>query len=163
MARASNKKEATARKNDTMAAERRKQRARAKRVEAMAIEAVQEQKQAADAAIAATNLGAVQSLPEFLATAGGLTLAQREQIVVQALVLIDDLYVHLPLKEAMHAIDPLQRLRLLRSRLPFLTERQFHDEMIDIFVRLRDLHTNYILPAPYNQHTAFLPFLLEEF
>ena len=35
--------------------------------------------------------------------------------------------------------------------------------MIEIFKGLRDLHANYILPAPYNQHTAFLPFLMEEF
>jgi hypothetical protein len=35
--------------------------------------------------------------------------------------------------------------------------------MITIFKELRDLHTNYILPAPYNQHTAFLPFLMEEY
>lgn len=147
----------------TTAAQRRKQRARAKRIEAQAIEAVREQKQAADEAIAATNIGAVQSLPDFLATTGALSTADRERIVVQALVLIDDLFVHLPLKEAMHAIDPVQRLRLLRSRLADLDERQFHNEMIDIFVHLRDLHTNYILPAPYSQHTAFLPFLLEEY
>jgi hypothetical protein len=35
--------------------------------------------------------------------------------------------------------------------------------MIDTFTDLRDLHTNYILPGPYNSKTAFLPFLLEEF
>jgi hypothetical protein len=35
--------------------------------------------------------------------------------------------------------------------------------MISIFKEMRDLHTNYILPSPYNQHTAFLPFLMEEY
>src|SRR6185436_14975932 len=44
-----------------------------------------------------------------------------------------------------------------------MSERQFHDEMIDIFTKLRDLHTNYILPSPYASKTAFLPFLIEEF
>jgi hypothetical protein len=77
--------------------------------------------------------------------------------------MLESLYVHLPLKRAMHATDPIQRLRLLRLRLSALTERQFHDEMIDIFTDLRDLHTNYILPNPYATKTAFLPFLLEEF
>ncbi|MGF1607995.1 MAG: S41 family peptidase, partial [Kiloniellales bacterium] len=156
-------KTGAARKADKAAVARRKGRADVKRIEAKAVEAIREQRAVADAAIAATELGAVQSLPDFLATTGMLTLAERERTVVQALVLLDDLYVHLPLKEAMHAINPLQRLRLLRWRLPSLTERQFHNEMIGIFVRLRDLHTNYILPAPYNQHTAFLPFLLEEY
>jgi hypothetical protein len=109
------------------------------------------------------HLGAVVSLPEFNAMAGTLSEAERRTLVNQALVLIDDLYVHLPLKRAAHAVDPVQQLKLLRRRLGTLSERQFHDEMISIFKRLRDLHTNYILPAPYNQHTAFLPFLMEEF
>jgi C-terminal processing protease CtpA/Prc len=109
------------------------------------------------------HLGAVVSLPEFNAMAGTLSEAERRTLVNQALVLIDDLYVHLPLKRAAHAVDPVQQLKLLRRRLGTLSERQFHDEMINIFKRLRDLHTNYILPAPYNQHTAFLPFLMEEF
>ena len=108
-------------------------------------------------------LGEIITLPDFLATAGALTPAQRKIIVGQALTLIDDIYVHLPLKRAMHAVDPVQRLKLLRRRLGAVTEREFHNEMISIFKELRDLHTNYILPAPYNQHTAFLPFLMEEY
>lgn len=109
------------------------------------------------------HLGAITGLPEFLETTGELTTAERRTIVGQALTLIDDVYVHLPLKRAMHAVDPVQSLKLLRRRLASISERQFHNEMIDIFKGLRDLHTNYILPAPYNQHTAFLPFLMEEF
>ena len=46
-------------------------------------------------AVEASNpqLGAIITLPNFLATAGVLTLAQRKIIVGQALTLIDDLYV----------------------------------------------------------------------
>jgi hypothetical protein len=112
---------------------------------------------------ASPHLGAVVSLPEFIGLAGELSTAERRTIVEQALFLIEDIYVHLPLKRAMHAVDPVQQLKLLRRRLDRLTERQFHNEMINIFKRLRDLHTNYILPAPYKQHTAFLPFLMEEY
>ena len=108
-------------------------------------------------------LGAITTLPQFLATTGTLTAAQRTKLVDQAELMLDLLYVHLPLKRSMHAIDPLQRLKLLRFRLAAMSERQFHDEMIDIFVTLRDLHTNYILPSTYATKTAFLPFLLEEF
>jgi C-terminal processing protease CtpA/Prc len=108
-------------------------------------------------------LGAVTSLPEFLATTGELSTAERAVLVDQALVLIEDLYVHLPLKRAMHAVDPVQRLKLLRFRLEQLSERRFHDELIRIFTGLRDLHTNYNLPQPYASKTAFLPFLIEEF
>lgn len=109
------------------------------------------------------NRGATITLEQFLASTGSLTPAQRGKIVDQAQVMLEFLYVHLPLKRSMHAIDPIQRLKLLRFRLAALSERQFHDEMIDIFTDLRDLHTNYILPSAYASKTAFLPFLVEEF
>jgi hypothetical protein len=109
------------------------------------------------------NLGAVQSLPDFLATAGELSQQDRELLIDQALVMLEQVYVHLPLKRAMHAIDPLQRLRLLRLRLASLSERVFHDEMISVYTHLRDLHTNYVLPDPYRTRVAFLPFRIEEF
>ncbi len=103
-----------------------------------------------------------QTLEQFLAKAGTLTPKQRDVLVDQAIVLIDRVYVHLPLKRAMHAIDPVQRLRNLKARMAPLSEREFHDEMIAVFTELRDLHTNYILPAPYADNLAFLPFLVEE-
>ena len=103
------------------------------------------------------------SLEDFLADIGELTLEDRECLVDQARVLIDDVYVHLPLKRAMHAVDPGQRLKLLKYRNAKLSERAFHDEMISIFMGLRDLHTNYILPDPYRKMNVFLPFLIEAF
>ena len=33
----------------------------------------------------------------------------------------------------------------------------------DIFTSVRDLHTNYLLPAPFNEMTAFLPFMVEDY
>src|SRR5262249_8555595 len=96
--------------------------------------------------------------------ASGLTDKQRRQIVEQALHLLEDAYVHLPLKRAMHALDPAQQLRLLLQRLDSLDgERTFHDEMIATFVRLRDLHTNYVLPTAFQQSFAFLPFRIERY
>ncbi len=84
-------------------------------------------------------------------------------MVDQALVLMEQLYVHLPLKRAMHAVDPVQRLKLLRRRLGTINEAQFSREMLSIFTELRDLHTNYVLPEPFRDRTAILPFLMEEF
>jgi hypothetical protein len=92
-----------------------------------------------------------------------LSAAERQLLVDQALELIEQLYVHLPLKRAMHAADPLQRLKLLKHRSTSLSEPAFHAELISIFTRLRDLHTNYILPDPFRARTAYLPFRLEEF
>jgi hypothetical protein len=92
-----------------------------------------------------------------------LTVDERRQVVRQAQVLIEQLYVHLPLKRAMHAVDPVQRLRLLDRRLGGLSDRGFHDEMIGIFIGLRDLHTNYLLPQPYAGRFAVLPFRIEDY
>jgi len=92
-----------------------------------------------------------------------LTTEQRETVIDQASLMLEELYAHLPLKRALHAIDPVQRLRLLRLRHSALDEREFQSEMIDIFVGLRDLHTNYVLPQAYWPKFAFLPFRVEEY
>nr|MDU9043025.1 S41 family peptidase [Candidatus Electrothrix aestuarii] len=75
---------------------------------------------------------------------------------------MEEFYVHLPLKRSMYAVEPVQRLKLLDHRLP-PDDRRFHEEMISIFMGVRDLHTNYILPAPYSQFTAMLPFRIGEY
>src|SRR5215213_7357143 len=108
-------------------------------------------------------------LPDFLETVDPLSLAERQTLVDQALVLLSDNYVHLPFKVSMHGINPLRRLRLLRTHLERQTdetmdsEREFHSEMSAIFHSMRDLHTNYQLPLPYNTKIAYLPFLVEEY
>ena len=108
-------------------------------------------------------------LRTFLETTGKLTRQDMLLIIEQAQLLLEMFYVHMPLKRAMHAIDPVQRLRLFKYRLEQLPEgRQvdetlFHSQMTKIFTSLRDLHTNYLLPAPYNGKIATLPFLIEEY
>ena len=108
-------------------------------------------------------------LKTFLQTPGPLSKADMQLLVDQALVLIDGFYVHMPLKKAMHAIDPVQQLRLMKYRLSQMPAGQqidelgFHSDMLKIFSTLRDLHTNYILPYPFAGNTAFLPFLIEEY
>src|SRR5216684_31418 len=78
-----------------------------------------------------------------------LTPDEREILIGQALEILDKVYAHLPLKRALHANDPIQSLRLLRLRQAGLDERAFHSAMMDVFLGLRDLHTNYILPSAY--------------
>src|SRR5215213_2717878 len=109
-------------------------------------------------------------LTTFLMTIGDLTLEDRKLLVRQALILIEQNYVHLPLKRAMHSIDPVQRLKLLLQELEQTTDPQalppevtFHREMTEIFTSLRDLHTNYLLPFPFGGMLAFLPFMVEDF
>lgn len=107
-------------------------------------------------------LGTVRTMPQFRThiAQGPLTDAQRRLVLDQAEILIEELYVHLPLKRAMHAVDPLQALRLLRHRLAELTETEFHVQLQRIFLGLRDLHTNYILPSRFAGF-AFLGIFLE--
>ena len=62
-------------------------------------------------------LGAIDSLHRFIPDTGTLTLDDRRTIVEQALILLNDLYVHLPLKKAMHVVDPVQKLRIIQNLL----------------------------------------------
>lgn len=100
---------------------------------------------------------------------GRLSRSERLRIVDQALLLLEMNYVHLPLKRAMHAIDPIRRLKLLKFRLSEMkqsempSEMQFHRRMLEIFASTRDLHTLYLLPAPFKEHVAYLPFLIEQY
>ncbi len=87
------------------------------------------------------------------------------RIVATALDLVERLYVHLPLKRSMYAVNPAQRLRLLQRRLEVsatpLPARDFYDDMLATFAELRDLHTTFILPEPFRSNTAFLPFSIQ--
>ncbi len=115
-----------------------------------------------------TEAAAAVPLSDFLDAAGTLTLDQRKLLVDQALLLLNENYVHLPLKVAMHAVNPLQRLRVMRARMERLTTKTmedewlFHREMSSIFHSVRDLHTNYLLPVPFAGKIAFLPFMIEK-
>ena len=119
---------------------------------------------------------------------------QRLEIVEQAIVLFEEIYVHRPLKEASYGVNPIRQLNLLRNSLLVSLEKgvndvshhpltstplekgmddvshhpltstplEFHRMMIDIFVSVRDLHTNYLTPPPFDTRTAFIPVLIEE-
>jgi C-terminal processing protease CtpA/Prc len=101
---------------------------------------------------------------EFFASVEGLSRSQQTRIIDQAIMMLEGFYAHLPLKRAMYALDPLQRLRLLRQRLhTFNSAASFHREMTSIFTSLNDLHTNYCLPAPFKDANAWLPFKVESY
>ncbi|WP_321475149.1 S41 family peptidase [uncultured Paludibaculum sp.] len=107
----------------------------------------------------------VSDVPSFFAAAESednkLTPAEKHIIVDQAILLLDQLYAHLPFKRARYAVDPVQRLRLVRSHLrDDLPEVQFHTEMVAALASLRDAHTFYGLPSPFRDALAFLPFRL---
>ncbi|CAA6820865.1 MAG: Peptidase S41 [uncultured Thiotrichaceae bacterium] len=108
-------------------------------------------------------------LLDVLPANAGLSLADKRTLVDQASVLIEQVYAHLHLKEALYGINPVQRLTLLQYRLEdpqddvVQSELEFHRELLSIIHSMHDLHTNYVLPTPYRRLTAVLPFLVEEF
>jgi hypothetical protein len=108
-----------------------------------------------------------KELRKFLDARQGLDLSRRERarIVQQAIMLLENFHVNLPLKMAMYAVDPVRRLRLLQMKLDtaFANDLLFHREMIRIFNSLNDIHTHYLLPFPWNENTAWLPFAIESY
>jgi C-terminal processing protease CtpA/Prc len=115
-------------------------------------------------------------LKDFLRRRRALSIDDCRRLVQQALVLFESIYVHLPMKRSMYAVDPVRRLRLLDHRLAELAEAQrkrkrrrrpddlwFHREMSDIFTSVRDLHTVYLLPRPFEGAVALLPFQIEDY
>lgn len=102
---------------------------------------------------------------------GTLTLQDRLLMVSQAIRMLDGFYVHRHLKEAIHAVRPIQRLRVLQRRLQqaannpagLQDELAFHNSLTQIFNSVRDLHTGYQLPLPYSSHVAYLPFEVAPF
>lgn len=102
---------------------------------------------------------------------GTLTQQDRVLIIGQAIQMLDNFYVHRPLKEAIHAVRPIQRLRVLQRRLSQESnipaaerdELAFHNTLTQIFNSVRDLHTNYQLPRPYRDYIAYLPFEVAPF
>jgi C-terminal processing protease CtpA/Prc len=111
------------------------------------------------------------------------TLSERQLIVAEALKLISEVYVHLPMKQALRGVDPQRQLAVLALRLaqqaidddllgglgdpppwsePAMTDADFHEALIEIFAGLHDLHTQYLAPEPLRSLMAFLPLLVEE-
>lgn len=93
-----------------------------------------------------------------------MSFAERYQLVGQCELLLKELYSHLPLKQAMFAIDPDQELALIRQRLEsYEDDFTFFRDVVEVFTKLHDLHTLFELPNPWRQMTAFLPFQIAQF
>jgi hypothetical protein len=103
-----------------------------------------------------TSVAEARAEPERLP----ITSDERRQILDQAILVLSELYVHRDLKRTKHAVDPVAALRQLRRRCDTLTGYDFHLNVMRIFKGLRDIHTGYVMPKPYSDMVAFLPFLL---
>ena len=85
-------------------------------------------------------------------------------VAQQLVVLLQDYYVHLPLKRSSLGIDPVQEARLLVDEvhlIPFETD--FFRRVFAILKRLRDRHTALRLPSPWRDMVTYLPFAIESY
>jgi len=112
------------------------------------------------------------ALATFLKSSSNLSYAEKLCILQQAKVILEEVYVHQVLKQSMYAVNPIHRIDLMIRDIGYAIknhpedvadDHQFHNELLGIFSSLRDLHTKYILPRPFRNRFAFLPFLIEEY
>lgn len=89
---------------------------------------------------------------------------QMEFVAQQIMLLLEDYYVHLPLKLSSLGINPVQEIRLLIDEVKFLpSDMDFYTRVFGTFKRLRDRHTRIRLPSPWRDMVAFLPFTVESY
>ncbi len=106
----------------------------------------------------------VWALANLRALEIGLTTEEKQTFVDQLILLLEEFYTHLPLKQNMLAVSPVQRARLLKAELSeYRGDSEFFRELQNIFMELRDLHTNFVLPAPWRALVAFLPYAIDEY
>ncbi len=104
----------------------------------------------------------------YLSTIRALNLTlsseQRHNIVKQLIVAIQNYYVHLPIKRAAFAIDPVQELNLLlENQTENSDQLSFFKQILNITNKLRDRHTTITLPEPWKNIVAYLPIIVEKF
>ncbi len=111
-------------------------------------------------------------LETFEKASSNLSVEEKLCILDQVKLILGEVYVHQVLKRSMYAVHPIHRIDLMKRNIKndakYHPERleddyKFHQELLHIFSSLRDLHTKYILPRPYKNRFAFLPFLIEEY
>ncbi|KAJ3079083.1 hypothetical protein HK102_004041 [Quaeritorhiza haematococci] len=84
------------------------------------------------------------------------TPAQRTLIANQAKNIFD-IYVNRESKVQYYEVDPVPRIAELVEKAPTMSDKDFHLSMAELFLNLRDLHTNYYIPVPYACYRAIWP------
>ena len=88
----------------------------------------------------------------------------RNYLVRQLIISIQDYYVHLPIKRAAFAIDPIQELELLLdAQAANYSELSFFQKILNIINKLRDRHTTITLPEPWTKIVAYIPIMIEKY
>src|SRR5262245_49793903 len=101
-----------------------------------------------------------QLLEDYLAGLPTTKTFEKVVLVDTATKLLGGCYAHLRQKRSLYGIDPLARLATIRRDLGSATDRQFQEQVFDVFASLRDLHTSRKTAAPLRGSTAVLPLLV---
>jgi hypothetical protein len=105
-------------------------------------------------------------LSEFRAQLPGLSREERNLIMDQARLVLEENYVHFIEKRKLSPVDPVAACEHLRSKVGRWgvspeSEMMFHEELLRVFRGVSDRHTRYLLPLPMGTATAFLPFTVD--
>lgn len=92
-----------------------------------------------------------------------LSWADRLDVLDALMLLLDQIYVHLPLKRSLYGFDIIRALMSLRQQVTQIDDMQFHRELTSLVNRLRDAHTKYQGPWTRKNIVASLPFLIETY
>src|SRR6185312_4730375 len=93
-----------------------------------------------------------------------LNIDERKFYSYQVKTILKNYYVHLIQKKSAYAINPVQEADLLIDDCPyFVNDVEFFKRILSIFYHLRDRHTSFLLPAPWNQWICMLPFMVESY
>lgn len=77
------------------------------------------------------------------------------------LPLLLQIYVNRESKISNYGVDPIPTMKDIKKRAKKMSDSEFHLAMASLFLSLRDFHTNYQLPSPYNCYRALYPLSFE--
>lgn len=93
-----------------------------------------------------------------------LPVEEMQFVTEQLILLLEQYYVHLPLKRSSLGINPVQEAKILADEVRFImSDTDFYHRVFSILKRLRDRHTRVRLPSPWRDMVAFLPFAVESY
>ncbi|KZN55501.1 S41 family peptidase [Pseudoalteromonas luteoviolacea] len=92
------------------------------------------------------------------------TQQEKQRVVEQARIFLEDLYVHQYSKDIYYGISPgghvnaVSEIHKVIDELDTLSTEQVHIRLTRIFKAQRDLHLVYVHPQPVRSYTSYLPF-----
>ncbi|AOT08342.1 S41 family peptidase [Pseudoalteromonas luteoviolacea] len=92
------------------------------------------------------------------------TQQEKQLVVEQARIFLEDLYVHQYAKDIYYGISPtghvnaVSEIHKVINELDTLSTEQLHARLTKIFKAQRDLHLVYVHPQPVRSYASYLPF-----